>query len=402
MAEMWFYTSEGKQMDAVSIQELKRMVSDGVLKPTDMVWKDGMPRWVRASSVNELYPNPTAGLDQYFTTGKDNQPVGTGVPAAAGAVTAPTVKNAPAAPDEESRSRGNKRHTSGADEHDLRPASKKSGGSSVGIIVAVILGGGLLLVALVVGVIILVVATQRGPNPPRDARAGGERAQPKAPPASFTKVVTEFTMAVPANSTASRNVPLKRGIEYQVSVRTVPNPDIDLFIFNNRTGKQEAHDDEPDENPQAYFTAPDEGEYRIELHNLDERIAARSTVTIREPEIKKEDSKDPPLKPGEKTVSGVASSISLAAGEDTVFLVRVKAGVQANFMVTTHLPKARPEFNHLFILKENNDTALASDTQPAGKAQASFVPTVTETVRVRVVNTSKTTTRVSITYNLGP
>ena len=68
MAEMWYYTTEGKQMDAVTIQELKRLVRDGTLKPTDMVWKEGMPRWIRASSVTELFPDPTAALDPYFTS----------------------------------------------------------------------------------------------------------------------------------------------------------------------------------------------------------------------------------------------------------------------------------------------------------------------------------------------
>src|SRR5262245_53746709 len=67
MAELWYYTNEGKQMDAVSMKELKRLVGDGTLKPTDMVWKEGMPRWIRASSVKELFPDPGAALDKYFT-----------------------------------------------------------------------------------------------------------------------------------------------------------------------------------------------------------------------------------------------------------------------------------------------------------------------------------------------
>ena len=57
-AEMWYYTTEGKQMDPVSIRELRRLVEDGLLRPTDMVWKDGMERWIRASSVKELFPDP--------------------------------------------------------------------------------------------------------------------------------------------------------------------------------------------------------------------------------------------------------------------------------------------------------------------------------------------------------
>src|SRR5436309_1168258 len=61
MAELWYYTNEGKQMDAVAMKELKRLVGDGPLKPTDMVWKEGMPRWTRASSLKEVFPDPGGG-----------------------------------------------------------------------------------------------------------------------------------------------------------------------------------------------------------------------------------------------------------------------------------------------------------------------------------------------------
>jgi hypothetical protein len=68
MPEIWYYTCEGKQMDPVSIRDLKRLVGDGVLKPTDMVWKEGLPRWIRASSLKELFPDPSSSLDQYFSS----------------------------------------------------------------------------------------------------------------------------------------------------------------------------------------------------------------------------------------------------------------------------------------------------------------------------------------------
>src|SRR5262249_44102799 len=73
MAEMWYYTTEGKQMDPVTIRELKQLVGDGTLKPTDMVWKEGMARWIRASSLKELFPDPSSLLDQYFSDTRDSQ-----------------------------------------------------------------------------------------------------------------------------------------------------------------------------------------------------------------------------------------------------------------------------------------------------------------------------------------
>ena len=44
---------------------------NGVLKPTDMVWKDGMARWIRASSLTELFPDPASSLDQFFSNPKE-------------------------------------------------------------------------------------------------------------------------------------------------------------------------------------------------------------------------------------------------------------------------------------------------------------------------------------------
>jgi hypothetical protein len=55
MADMWHYTSQGKQMEPVTEAELKRLASLGLLRPTDLVWKEGMPDWIRASSAKELF-----------------------------------------------------------------------------------------------------------------------------------------------------------------------------------------------------------------------------------------------------------------------------------------------------------------------------------------------------------
>src|SRR6266516_4365354 len=100
MPEMWFYTTQGKQMDPVSMKELKRLVGEGVLKPTDMVWKDGMARWIRASSMKELFPDPISALDQYFTHTKEaNKPDGNAnmVTAPVGVPAQPVAVSEPAA-----------------------------------------------------------------------------------------------------------------------------------------------------------------------------------------------------------------------------------------------------------------------------------------------------------------
>src|SRR6516165_11460115 len=57
MADLWYYTRDGKAMDPVSEAELKKLAASGDLKPTDLVWKEGMAQWVQAGSAKELYGN---------------------------------------------------------------------------------------------------------------------------------------------------------------------------------------------------------------------------------------------------------------------------------------------------------------------------------------------------------
>src|ERR1043166_4789041 len=54
MADLWYYTSEGQAREPVTGSELKQLAAAGQLKPTDLVWKEGMSQWVRAS----LAPGP--------------------------------------------------------------------------------------------------------------------------------------------------------------------------------------------------------------------------------------------------------------------------------------------------------------------------------------------------------
>ena len=235
MAEMWYYTTEGKQMDAVTIKELKRLVGDGTLKPTDMVWKEGMPRWIRASSVKELFPDPTSALDQYFTSTltaekKDAQ-------AQASGVTAPG-KGSPIAPMPASNnngsapatqeSQGKKRKTSAgeAEEDSRRPPRRRpdagGGGSSIFIIVGLLIGGFLLLGALVGGVVILifVIPKEADPNQPGIV----EKDKKKVGPDGVAPINGEVKKE--ANEPIAKNDPLPPGVREGKGV--VPPPKLAL------------------------------------------------------------------------------------------------------------------------------------------------------------------------------
>lgn len=54
----WYYTSGEEQRGPVSLLELRRMVSQGVVTRTDLAWKDGMPDWMAVGSFAELQVAP--------------------------------------------------------------------------------------------------------------------------------------------------------------------------------------------------------------------------------------------------------------------------------------------------------------------------------------------------------
>jgi hypothetical protein len=54
----WYYSINGEQFGPVSASELKRLVASGKLIESDLVYKDGLPKWVPVSKVKGLLPDP--------------------------------------------------------------------------------------------------------------------------------------------------------------------------------------------------------------------------------------------------------------------------------------------------------------------------------------------------------
>ncbi len=54
--EQWYYTQTGAKAGPVAGSALKRLAVAGSLKPTDMVWREGMQEWTPASRVKGLFP----------------------------------------------------------------------------------------------------------------------------------------------------------------------------------------------------------------------------------------------------------------------------------------------------------------------------------------------------------
>jgi uncharacterized RDD family membrane protein YckC len=64
----WFYAKNNQQLGPVPFQVLTEMLQRGELQPGDLVWHDGMPTWIPASSAPELaqvIQNATAPVSYY-------------------------------------------------------------------------------------------------------------------------------------------------------------------------------------------------------------------------------------------------------------------------------------------------------------------------------------------------
>jgi hypothetical protein len=55
----WFYSVGDTRQGPVTEDDLKRLVADGKLHKSDLVWKDGMKDWVEARTVAVLFPGHT-------------------------------------------------------------------------------------------------------------------------------------------------------------------------------------------------------------------------------------------------------------------------------------------------------------------------------------------------------
>ena len=66
MGNEWFYTQNGQAAPApVSSEQLKQLAGGGLLRPDDLVWKEGMPNWMPASSLS-LAPNPSRTAESWL------------------------------------------------------------------------------------------------------------------------------------------------------------------------------------------------------------------------------------------------------------------------------------------------------------------------------------------------
>ena len=67
MATGWHYARGGRQLGPVGFDELRRLVSSGMLGADDLVWSEGMPGWEPASGIAGLFPRTAS--EWYYSQG---------------------------------------------------------------------------------------------------------------------------------------------------------------------------------------------------------------------------------------------------------------------------------------------------------------------------------------------
>lgn len=83
MSDQWFFAQNGQQRGPVSLDALKQMCATGQVRPSDLVWSEGMPTWQPAGKISGLIapgsiPPPLPGVANASAVGYAT-PAGYGV-----------------------------------------------------------------------------------------------------------------------------------------------------------------------------------------------------------------------------------------------------------------------------------------------------------------------------------
>lgn len=60
ISETWFYESNGERRGPITATELRSLAVSQEVKPSTLIWKEGLPDWVPASRVKGLFPQSSS------------------------------------------------------------------------------------------------------------------------------------------------------------------------------------------------------------------------------------------------------------------------------------------------------------------------------------------------------
>ncbi len=261
MAAEWFYTTNKQQMGPVSWEELRELASNGILKPNDMIWSEGMEEWIKAVKQRGLF-------------GEDGDEDDDDTPRSKKSSLAKPPKNR----------RSTREADEDDDEEDERESRRKrrrqeenSAKTKVGLKVGLIIGGVVcfLLFLMCAGGAIVVFSLGVGGG------GGG------GPPGKRVHTFSEFN--IPEKRIANpRQFHFKQGTRLIITSRNQtqrPDTDVDLLIYQGNEPNPRWVDvrlPNQDRNCRVEFVIPVTGMYRVGVHNLGPGTATRCDVRIEE------------------------------------------------------------------------------------------------------------------------
>jgi hypothetical protein len=228
MADLWFYAQNGQQKDPVPSSQLRQLASAGSLRPTDLVWKEGMANWVPANQIPGLFaaaqpaPVPQASYQQAPVPyqqpgGGPQQSKGSYAP------TDPYMDE----PDEFAPRRKRRK--------------KKKDGPNIGVILGII-GGVVVVLGLVIGGLIWAVNSSFAPRE-SDSRSWSLKPQDKA----------------------NYHFTFEKGKFVVIDVKSNANSDVDLAVYDGSS--KIAEDTSLSKNCKVSFIANATKSYRVEVWN---------------------------------------------------------------------------------------------------------------------------------------
>lgn len=249
MADIWYYTRGGKQMDPVSMAELRQLAAQGYLKPNDMVWREGMPQWILASAADGIFDEPAHVPNYQVQRGWNGAPAA--MPVAA-----------PSRPAAQTAGASGRRYSDTIPSSAARYAPQK--GMSTGAKVGIVLGVVLLLAGL--GVAAVLLKMNSGGDTPDVARKDKDKDDGKKTEVK-PAVVDTYKVFIRDRKEDRRLVELKGGMRYEVTVKANRDCRMDVFV-DDEGGKELAKRLDAPTTATLDFATPAAGRYRIEIVNM--------------------------------------------------------------------------------------------------------------------------------------
>jgi hypothetical protein len=299
----WYYAHDQQQLGPVSWEKLRQLASSGGLDKTDLVWREGMPQWQKATTVEGLFAKSAV-----FAAAGASAASASAVSASGRRVEPSRRSDAERSSPERPRSeqvvsaervsaervsgeRAAGRSSADRDPDDDAPRRRKrrkkeegmSPGAMAGLIGGCIAGG---LVIVIIVIVLLVRTGNRGVanQPPPLPVAVGDNAGGGVDAAAVAFQPTSYEITLGQGQQNLRSFQFQQGQRVTINVNTkggfIQRPDVDLEVTRGGDAGFMMSDYSLSEHCFVNFIAPATDQYTLRVDNLGPG-GASCTVNIR-------------------------------------------------------------------------------------------------------------------------